>query len=265
MAATYVKITRQEFEDWLYALCPVFERDEKTEGIYLWPLSRYVAIKLSTTLGQTDAVIAKNQGRCRIVFVRRENGKPLAKPHNSSNASFQQCNRTQGWQDNWSEALRGMIASFKGDREHYNRLGKQTQEEYAAEWLALIESVKGWAEWEILRDFRDTLKAGYWLTGRQEGAVWKFLRPGAGKKKGGKKSASATRKTSGTVDRELLEALMATAKAAELANDGWTVDFVTGNLRSRVQAGRVLSQKQAAVLREKFTKYGIAVPSAVAA
>jgi hypothetical protein len=270
MAATYVKITRKELEDWLFELCPVFERDEDTEGLYTCPLSPHVAVKISTTLGQNDLVIRKDAGRCRMSLVRRDNGKELRKPQTSSNASFDRCNRTTGWRDNWADALRGMFASFKGDREHYNRLGSQTQAEYAAEWRERIETVQKWESFDILRDFHEHLGRGRWLTGKQEAAAWKFIRPsrGGGKKrakKGAKKTASARRKTSGTVDQQLLDALSALQTAAARAGDSWTHDFAAGNAWSRVQAGRALSDRQAEILREKFTKYGVKMPSAVAA
>jgi len=271
MPATYVKITRAEFEDWLYALCPVFERAGQTEGVYLCPLSRDVGVKISTTLGRNDAVIQKNAGRCHMVLVRRDNGRDLHKPHNSSNSSFERCNRTQGWHETWAEALRSLFASFKGDRDHYNALAKQTHEEYAAEWRARIESIERWQTFDILADFHRYLgRPEMWLSGRQEAAVWKFLHPKRGggpkgAKKATKKRPSSTRKTSGTVDRELLEGLEALTKAAEKADDGWTVEFATGNLRSRVQAGRAPSPRQAEILREKFTNFKIAVPSSIAA
>lgn len=267
MPATYVKITRQEFEDWLYALCPVFERDEETEGLYRCPVSPYVAVKISTTLGRNDAVIRKNQGRCRMSMVRRDNGKELRKPQTSSNPSYDRCNRTVGWRDNWADALRGLFASFKGDRDHYNKLGRQTQAEYAAEWRERIEGVKDWQDVGILKDLHELVGRGIWMTGKQEAAVWKFLRPrrgGVSKKKTSKR-ASASRRTSGTVDKELLDALVALQEAARKAKDDWTVDFATGNLLSRAQAGRSPSTRQAEILREKFTFYKIAVPSAVAA
>lgn len=267
MSATYVKITRQEFEDWLYELCPVFERDEETEGLYRCPVSPYVAVKISTTLGRNDAVIRKNQGRCRMSMVRRDSGKELRKPQASSNPSYDRCNRTTGWRDNWADALRGLFASFKGDRDHYNRLGKQTQEEYAAEWRERIESVGDWQQKAILKDLHGLLGRGVWMSGKQEAAVWKFLRPrrGGGSKKTSKRTSSARRKTSGTVDKQLLDGLEALAGAAEKAKDDWTVEFATGNVLSRVQAGRAPSTRQAEILREKFTFYKIAVPSAVAA
>ena len=268
MAATYLKITRDEFEDWLYEICPVFERAEKTEGVYFCPMSPYVAVRISTTLGQNDTVIRKDYGRCRMWFVRRDNRKGLRKPRSSSNPDFEQCNRTQGWRVNWTDALCSLFASFKGDRDHYNDLGKQTQKEYAVEWRVRIESVKDWEKFKILKDLHDSLGSPHWLSGKQEMAVWGFVRPRRGRggvKKATKKRSSTTRKTSGTVDRPLLDALDALVSAAEKADDDWTVRFVTGNVRSRVEAGRDLSSAQAAVLRKKFTKFKITVPLALAA
>ena len=57
MAATYLKITRDEFEDWLYEICPVFERAEKTEGVYFCPMSPYVAVRISD---EGEGITAEN-------------------------------------------------------------------------------------------------------------------------------------------------------------------------------------------------------------
>jgi hypothetical protein len=270
MAATYVKITRLQFEDWLFDICPVFERDEKTQGIYLCPLSRHVSVKVSSSIGRTSKVMAAGDASCKMTLVSRHTGRSLRKaPGAPDDANFRKCNRTKGWLLNWRTALKEMFASFKRNRDHYNLLAQQTQAEYAQEWVARIEGVRDYFNFNILVDCRNAVLDGKWLTPNQETAVWKFVNPRRkSSKKPSKKTGTPRASTKGLTGREQLalsHALDRLEARAEGAKDEWTVKFASGNVRSRVRNGKSPTTRQTEILREKLRKYKIHVPQVIAA
>lgn len=253
MAATYVNIGRQEFEDWLFELCPVFERVEDAQGVYLVPLSPYVAVKISATLSSSDRTTRRGHGRCRMRLVARHRGHDLRGPEKGTRVS----NRTKGWRRNWARHLRELIDVFKRHRDRYHEMASRSQEDYAAEWVARIESVPGWRDFDILVDLRRVLGTGMWLTSRQEAAVWKFLGPKGSRGPGPRTPQKIDPKDADKIARAL-EQLVA---EAEQAGDSWTATFATSVLK-RVDGGRAPTTRQRSTMIEKFKKYGISVPAA---
>lgn len=283
MASTFVKISRDEFEDWLYEICPVFERVEKTEGVYLCPVSDHVAVKVSSTIGRSGKVVDRGNGACRMSFVSRHNPRALPKPPKTSDPAYQILYRTKNWAKNWRRALEGFFASLRKHQAYYDTLAQQTQAEYAAEWTAKIESVKDYERFSILVDFREVLQKGEWLSYRQEATIWKFLNPRrrrgstarkidvkgtiAAAKKTSKKKRAPMRTLTSAEKQVILRAIDDLQVAAHKARpkDDWTIKFTSGDIRKRLHRMRAPTTRQAEVLREKLRKYKIRAPNGLAA
>lgn len=277
MATTFRRITRKQFEDWLFTLCPVFDRVEGTKGIYLVPMSKYVAVKISSSIGTGSKVVEKGKGSCHMSFVVRDTGRQLRRPKDAKGVSYRMCHRTKGWEKNWGDALKLMFEGFKADRDAYTADAMRSQKDYAKEWKARIKSVDGWRRIDILADLHKKLVAGEWLSPRQESAIWKFVRPVAKKstrkktaKKAAKRAASGTpmgavKKLTSRDQQALLTALDKLEAEATTAKDKWTIDFASGSLRARVKAGKAPTKRQAETLRKKLARYKIYVPSSIAA
>lgn len=257
MAAKYVTITRQQFEDWLFEQCPVFERVEDTAGVYLVPVSSCVAIQISTTLSSSDRNTGKGEGRCRMKFVNRHGRRTLHVKHDRRN-----CNRTQGWRENWRESLQEMVALFKKHRERYTELALMSQPEYAAEWTERIEAVEGWEGIGILSDLHRKLGEGIWLTPKQERAVWKFVRPSP--RRGGSRGARTKAKKAASSpmteeQRCLLVAVKRLEVEAQEADDDWLLGFCD-SLGRRLRSGRDLTKRQREILDEKLKRFTVKIP-----
>jgi hypothetical protein len=253
MAATYVKITREEFEDWLFDLCPVFERVEDTEGIYLVPISPYVAIKISTTMRAKGTTTPRGDGRCRMRLISRHRGTSLHGPESDVITA----NRTKGWRENWRENLKSLSGLFKAHKKRYHELATRSQTEYASEWKTRIEGIKGWGTLTILADLHRVLGTGMWLTPRQEAAVWKFVRPVRGRSR-----STTTTPVINKADAEILAcSLDHLAEEAKEISDEWTVKFAI-SVAARLRRGQAPTTAQHETIVKKLKKYGIAVPAA---
>jgi hypothetical protein len=253
MAAKYVKITRQEFEDWLFELYPVFERVEETAGAYLVPLSACVAIQVSTTMSSKDRNTSKGEGRCRMKFVNRHGRRSLQHAdHDRRNA-----NRTQGWRDTWRDNLQTMIALYKRHREKYTELALRPQPEYAKEWVERIEGIGEWEQFNILVDLRKKVQDGAWLTPAQEAAVWKFVRPAPRRKSVQRPKTKALSKE----QRRLLVGVERLEVVAQEADDDWLLKFCD-SLIKRLKLARDLTTRQRETLDKKLKTFNVKIPAA---
>jgi len=257
MAAKYVTITRQELEDWLFELCPIFERAEDTAGIYLVPVSSCVSVQVSTTLSSADRNTSRGHGRCRMQFVTRYGRRPLRHArHDRRNL-----NRTQGWPENWRDSLKTMLDLFKQHREKYTELALRPQPEYAEEWIDRIEGVGGWKRFDILVDLRRNLQDGAWLTPAQERAVWEFVRPAASKGPRRSKAKARSRAKLTGEQRRLLVAVERLEVVGQEADDDWLLEFCESLIR-RLKGGRALTTRQRETLDGKLKTFNVKIPSA---
>lgn len=267
MAATYVKITRAQFEDWLFEICPVFERVEDTQGLYLCPLSPHVSVKVGSSIGRTSKVMERGAASCKMTLVSRHTERSLSNAPGSDDVSFRKCNRTKGWRDNWRDALKELFASFKSNRDHYNTLAERSWEQLAEEWIARIEGISNYAKFDILVDCREKLRNGAWLSAKQETAIWKFVNPRR-KRKATKTTGTPAAPAKSLTNRDqtaLLQALDRLETKARAAGHTWTVKFADGNVRNRVRSGKTPTPNQCKTLREKLSQYKIHVPATIAA
>jgi len=264
MVATYVKISRHQFENWLFDLCPVFERIDAPAGVYVCPLSPYVAIKISSSLERSNKT-DRDADACHMTLISRGTSQVLGNTPGSKHPGHCNCPRTKNWKDNWRGKLKSMFAAFKANREHYNALGKKTQE-YAQEWVARIEGIRNYTNFKILRDCRQHVLQGYSLTTSQEETIWKFAHPPRKVRAATVERVRVRTKALTIRDRNaLVSALDKLEAAATTAKDSWTIKFASGFLRTRIQEGKIPTERQAKILREKLRQYNVYVPSVATA
>jgi len=237
MAATYVQIQRDEFENWLFQQCPVFERVPNKQGIYRIPVSDDVALYISTSIGREDQAVAKGHGACHMKLQGRHNDRCL----NRKDLGQTRFNRTTGWKVNWAIGIDRLSAAYEEHADFYDRLGRQTQAEYAVEVRARIEAITGWTARGILRSFHDQVGAGKWLSAKQEAVIEDL------------EGLSATIK----VDSTLLSASKTLLQTALNKNDTWLCSFL-GSCIKRLEIGRDLTTRQDEVLRDNLNRYQIA-------
>lgn len=236
MAATYERITREDLEAWLHEKHPGAFASEKHEGVYLIPLSRNVAIYLSTSIGRDDRAVGKGRGACHLKLVSLKTHRVL----NRKGLGQTRYNRTSGWRVNWWQGVERMISAYQEHREFYDTLAIETQESYAARKVAQIEALGQSSP--FLESLKKQVQEGKFLTTRQEAALSKF-QPGA-----------LPQKRKVDQSHETLETLRSLYKKARDADDSWTRDFV-GSVGKRVRAGEFLSGKQVRILNQKLTQY----------
>lgn len=236
MAATYVQIQRDTFENWLFAQCPVFERDEGKQGVYKIPVSDDVVLYISTSIGREDQAVAKGRGACHMKLQGRHNGRCL----NRKDLGQSRFNRTTGWRTNWAKGIERMFAAYEKHSDFYDQRGRETQPEYARRVQADIESIPNWSASQFFTSLYDQLTGGRWLSAWQMGAVERVL-----------EKASQAPAASPAVSRAI-----ALRDKADRANDVWVANFAN-DMADTLRKGFRLSDRQQACLSKNLTKYGI--------
>jgi len=237
MAATYTKITRPEFEAWLFNICPAASRQEGKQGVYLLPVSEHVWLRMSTSIGSSGEVVGNGNGACHMALIGRGNGQVL----NRKATGQVRFNRTTGWRTNWARGIDSLFVAFDQHPDFYNRIGAETHIEFATRVLDDMDGLEG----AIFQSFRHSLARGFWLTGPQLEVIRKA------------KEEREMRKPT-PKNPELLGAVQALKSEAEANNDAWLVEFST-NIERLVKFGQNLSIKQAKCLDRNFARYSIPV------
>jgi hypothetical protein len=232
MAATYVQIQRDTFENWLFAQCPVFERAEGKQGVYTIPVSDDVVLYISTSIGREDQAVAKGRGACHMKLQGRHNGQCL----NRKDLGQSRFNRTTGWRTNWAKGIERMFAAYEKHSDFYDQRGRETQPEYAARVKGEMANLRG----RFFDSLRDQMDRGRWLSAKQMGAIERAL-----------EKASQAPSTSPAVNRAI-----ALRDKADRANDVWVANFAN-DMADTLRKGFRLSDRQQACLSKNLSKYGI--------
>jgi hypothetical protein len=232
MAATYVQIQRDTFENWIFTQCPVFERVEGKQGVYLIPVSDDVVLYISTSIGREDTAVAKGRGACHMKLQGRHNGQCL----NRKDLGQTRFNRTTGWAKNWAAGIERLFAAYEKHSDFYDQRGRETQPEYAARVKAEMANLRG----SFFDSLRDQMDRGRWLSAKQMGAIERAL-----------EKVSQAPAASPEVNRAI-----ALRDKADQVNDVWVANFAK-DMADTLRRGGRLSDRQEACLSKNLTKYGI--------
>lgn len=242
--ATYTEITRDEFETWLLDLCPVAERVQGKQGVYAIPVSNDVHLYISTSIGSAGVAVAKGHGACHMKLQGRHNGRCL----NRKDLGQTRFNRTTGWKVNWTKGVERMYAAYDKHADFYDRLGRETQPEYAARMQVAIDAQPN-PNSPFFNSMKVLLQEGKWLTPKQEAVIV------------GNKDSESPKPRANELQAKKIEVVTSLQKAAQDSNNVWLLNFTTSILQL-LHKGRKLSPRQIEVLEQNLDRFGIENPLA---
>lgn len=246
MASSFVEISREMLESWLDFFTPhMYEkwyRRPGTQGIYYLPLSKTVAVKLSSTIGSSDMGVAKGKGSMQLALVSRITDKVINKVAQGQGYFA----RTTNWEKTWKEGVGRMHDAYLKSQGFYDALaGITDRAKYKSDILAKIQSIPEWEKDQRLSDWYRRVFADGIITEPQieyidaqvEKAKQKPMTP--------------------TINQELLQVLRELWKRAKASGDNYLMDFAKNVAENKVQRGLPLTPGQEGYLDKQRQKYRI--------
>lgn len=243
----HIPITRQEFETWLYELCPIAQTVGSER--FVVPLSNLVGLELRTPF---DSLPKGTDDRLKLTLVDLVRYVTLPQIAFARRA----CRRTATWRNDWSKQFDIVCDEFVANREECDRFTNANQTLYGQTWKEHIESVEAWGSIRLLVNLHECLARGEWLTPKQEDAILRFKSKGAPVP-----PPTASTPPGNPAEAALLSAVEKLVDLSSAKPDSWTFDF-SKNILSRLRSGKPLSARQEEVLRNKLARYGVPLASA---
>jgi hypothetical protein len=179
MAATYVQISREEFEDYLTStIVPIlrksWSRKGTTAGVYVFPLSDFASLEISSSIGTRDE--AMGVGNAAIhVRLKSADGR-LTLNGKGEQDSKSRVNRTSGWRDSLTKLVRQYVSTYQKSPRFYDTISKYGKfDNYLEHWKDQIRGVNGWENSEFLGNLMGQLSSKKMLSEAQEAAVVKSI------------------------------------------------------------------------------------------
>lgn len=173
MATIYVQITRKQLENWLNDLKALpqitgWSRVPNKTGVYLIHLSDTVAIKLTSSIGQTEKALAVGQASMDLSLVSRVTGRTL----NKKAKDRKRFHRATNWQKTWREGVLHWVVVYAQAKDFYDRISViEDREKYKGQWIETIEQIPDWSNNDLLVDFNLKLTQGHVLTEKQTSLI----------------------------------------------------------------------------------------------
>jgi hypothetical protein len=194
MAATYVQITRDEFEEWLNSAPWSWKKKSGTAGVYVLRLSDYVGVLINSTVGSQDAAMNRGKASGSMRLISLEHGHTL----NKKAMGQSHFARTMNWRQNWKKGVQRIVDAYENSPSFYDAFaGVADRRQYQAEMKALIEAVPNWQSVEMLSSFHKRVSDGGILTLRQRDALDRAARAPA------PKAAPAPQKSQTNLERRV--------------------------------------------------------------
>lgn len=205
MAATYVPITRDEFEAWLTEVWGAGNWNLRagSAGVYRLKLGRKVSIQVSSSIGSADTNMSVGEGAIHVAMVGRVTGRTL----NKKAVGKSRINRTKGWKGNLLAAVKAVEAEYNLRPNFYDAIADP--EAYRSETLERIESVPGGAQSDFWRSLHDWVSSGKVLSDKQAEAL---MRQTKDFKPSGKPAASRPASSGGMSAAEIKQRVQAQAR-----------------------------------------------------
>jgi hypothetical protein len=182
MAAKYIEINREEMEDFLSSVSSNrIKRKGRTEGVYLLPLSKWVALRISSSIGSKGSVVGRGRGAIHLALESLVTGKPLATKKMKEYIGQTRINRTTSWKKRLKAAIQAAMRAYQDKKEFFDRIAqekpisKKEIETQVKEQLEKIQRVPGWNSNRFLKSLRDRLSKGIPLTPKQKDALEKAI------------------------------------------------------------------------------------------
>lgn len=241
-AATYVDISREEFEDWLSTHSRNWSLKPGTVGVYRIPLSKNVAVEVSSSVGSAGANLSRGRASMKMKMVSTVTGQTL----NRKSQGQKYFTRTQNWRKNLNKGVERMKQAYLKAQGFYEAIALiEDRDAYKRDTLALIEGIDGWRQNpQLTKAYQKVSNDG--ILGIKELAKIKAL------------ARSGTSVTQGLTDAQkaFLDRMRALYAKARDADDTWTMQF-TESLGKHLSQGGRLSDKQRKVLQEKLRRYRV--------
>lgn len=241
-AASYVDITRVEFEAWLDSLGMKWVLKSGTQGVYWIPLSKSVAIKVSSSLGTKDKSMGVGRASMQMRMISQVTGQVL----NKQLQGVSHFKRTVNWRKNLTEAAKRFKDAYIKSQSFYDALAEiENRDTYKADILLKIESIAHWDKSNMLSDFHTKIVRGQILTVKQKAALGKLSQ-----------NTPDVPEENIQVDPKFLERLRKLWVAAKRQGDSWVQEF-SESVGKQYKARGSLSAKQMMILEDKFNIFKV--------
>lgn len=246
---SYVQIHRNEFEDWLdgFKSYGQWYLDPRYRGVYIIPLSPHVGISIRSTVGMTDKAKGRGRASGAMRLVSLNHGHTL----NRKAMGQKYFARTKNWRDNWAKGVARLRKAYEGSPSFYDAFAQiEDRDNYRKEMLDKITSIDGWQNNDFLQSLHSRVSGGGILTLKQKAALERVV------DRRNTPSQTPSQAPQDDQTQKQLSYLRRLWKAAQMAGDDWTMDFVQ-SIAQQVKAGRTLSPKQRDLVRKKIRRYRV--------
>lgn len=236
--ASYVDISRDEFEGWLNStkFRGKWSQKRGTAGIFVLPLSETVAIELSSSLSGKGETMGHGEASMSMKLVSLITGQTLNKVAQGQN----HWKRTINWAKNLEVGLDRMEDAYRKSSAFYDAIAAiKDRTEYKATNMAKIEAVTGWEKNPFLHDLHERLDRDGILTGKQLEALDRATQA--------RPSVQPQPEPARAVDTNLLGQIRALYAIARERGNNWLMDF-SKSIGEQIKAGRDLSPRQGEIL-----------------
>ena len=255
MASTYVRITRDELEDWLNTLhlADKWYRAENKAGVYMLPFSDLCAVKLSSTIGSKDDAMGRGMASMQLALGSRVTGKVLNKKAQGQSHFA----RTTNWKKNWQDGVERMKDAYEASQSFYEALAPiEDRVKYQTDLLTKIESHPDWRSHPVLSVLYQKVEKGGILIDRELKQIEVALgAPHSTPAQAESLVDSMVNKDSET--EALLTRMRNLYMIAKRSGDQWLQEFLT-NVAQQIKAGRKPTPKQQGVLDQNLARHRLA-------
>ena len=250
MAGTYVQIDRDELESWLNGLPHLTGKAQRVPGragVYVLPLSDFVGVRLSSTIGSSDDAVERGKASMQLALVSLITGQVLNKKAQGQ-SHFK---RTVNWKTTWKEGIDRMREAYTKSQGFYDGVARiHDRNAYKADVLKAIDEIPNWQENGILSDFRVLVDRGGILTLTQEELLNRTL-------DAEERKLRAPAPVAPAAEPAMLNTLRELYVRARKSGDQWLMEF-TESVGKQLKGGRPLSPKQQEVIERNMAKFRMA-------
>jgi hypothetical protein len=265
--SSYVDITRRQFEAWLKSTKLPWSLRDDTQGVYQLVLSDNVAIKVSSTLGRTNATKGYAKASMQMRMVSRVTGRVL----NKKAQGRSHYKRTKNWRKNLSEGVSRFQDAYNDSRSFYDAIAEiEDRDAYKSDLIAKIEGAANWRRNPALVEYHERLSSGKILTLDQKSKLEQLVSQKPRTRQAPSKRDKPSVPPTPTPEPEqpsqggLLNRLRKLWVAARARSNNprdrkdalWTMNFAR-SLGEWVKSGKEITTPQLSKAEEKFERYGV--------
>jgi len=167
-AGTYEQISKEDLETWLNDIRPLYEGHwriaPRTVGVYWLPLSKNVAVALSSTIGRREDAMGNGKASMQLALVSMVTGQTL----NRKAQDQSHFKRTKNWRDTWKVGIVRMKEAFVKASGFYEAIAViEDREKYKKDLLTRLEALPNAHTEDILVSFAQRVRDGGVLTEKQ--------------------------------------------------------------------------------------------------